>query len=317
MDYQMNLDTTAYHIGRNLNQSCVIEERDCMSDEQGFSIELNNIFLGDIHLKWGSYQSPVSKHYSVCPSSDSVVAHFCLAGYCITQEQECLNMCRGESILFKETATEYLYEMGTDNNHGEFFEVSLTPQLYNDLFVGENQLLDEVLSSNSTKLFGNISANPLVKPLIHEMFNNRMSYSGKMKKLYLESKVIELLLLQMQHVDTRQNSSLLNFNRMDVDAIYSVKDFLDQHFDETQSIAKLALDAGINQTKLKLGFKELFGNTVFGYLTMQRMQEAKTLLLDDSLPICEIANRVGYKHAQHFTVAFKKAMGCLPSDLRT
>lgn len=311
----MNLDMNAYHIGGNLQKKCVVEESDFMTDDRGFSIELNNIFLGDTHLKWGSYESPFSKHYSVCPSNDSVVAHFCLAGYCVTEDHECLNMRRGESILFKETATEYLYEMGTDNNRGEFFEVSLTPQLYCDLFVGDNQLLDGVLSKDGTKLFANISANPLVKPLIAELFSNRMAYSGKMKKLYLESKVIELLLLQMQHIDVRHCSSL-KFNSTDIDAIHSVKELIDNNIEETQSIAKLALDAGINQTKLKQGFKELFGNTVFGYLTLQRMQQAKLLLLESSLPICEIANRVGYKHAQHFTVAFKKQMGYLPSDLR-
>lgn len=313
----MNLDTNAYHIGRNLNCRDVIEERDCLSDEHGFSIELNNIFLDDIHLKWGAYQSPTSKHYSVCPSNDSIVAHFCLAGSCITQEQECLNMRRGECVLFKESATEYLYEMGTDNNRGEFFEVSLTPELYTNLFAGENYLLDQVLAKKDSKLFGNIWSNPLIKPLINEMFQNRTCYSGRLKKLYLESKVIELLLLQTQHMQTKQSSKALSLSSTDVEALYFVRELLNKHLEETTSIAELALEAGINQTKLKQGFKELFGNTVFGYLTDQRMMVAKNLLLENNLPVNEIANIVGYKHPQHFTVAFKKVMGYLPSELRS
>lgn len=317
MDYCMNLDSTAYHIGCSTSKQPVVEKHDYISDNKGFNIKLDNVFLDDIHLKWGSYESPQSKHYSVSPTNDSIVAHFCISGYCITQGQECLNMRRGECVLFKEESNEYEYEMGTDNNKGQFFEISLHPELYNSMFVGENQLLDKVLSDECAKLFGNIYAHPQIKGLISEMYQNKHRYCGKFKKLYLESKVIELLLLQTENIHLQPVSAHNKLHALDVEAIYYVHELIEKDLCNSYSIAQLSLEAGINQTKLKQGFKDLFGHTVFGYLTSLRMQKAKTLLLEGELPINEIANIVGYQHAQHFTAAFKKSMGYLPSEVKS
>lgn len=315
MDYRMNIDSRAYDIGCIVNSETVIEQKDLISDNRGFNIELSNIFLDDIHLKWGHYESITPKLYSVKPSNDSVVAHFCLAGYCITQGQDYLNMQRGECVLFKEDSTEYLYEMGTDNKKGCFFEVSLAPQLYNSLFVGENELLDKVFGDEKTRLFGNISANPQITNIIREIFKNKDHFQGKLKKLYLESKVIELLLLQTQNIQLQPLSEQIKLHVSDVEAIYFVREILEQNFQNPNTIAQLSLLAGINQTKLKKGFKKLFGDTVFGYLTNLRMQKAKALLLEEKMTINDISAFVGYQHAQHFTVAFKKTMGYLPSEV--
>lgn len=316
MNYQMNIDSTAYHIGSNTSAQPVVEKRDYISDHKGFNIELDNLFLDDIHLKWGSYESPTPKQYSVSPSSDSIVAHFCMAGYCITEGQEYLNMQRGECILFKEASSEYRYEMGTDNNKGKFFEISLKPQLYHKLFAGENELLDKVLGDDNTKLFGNIYAQPEIRLLIDEMYQNKHRYCGKLKKLYLESKVIELLLLQTEHVQLQPSFIHHKLHVSDIEAIHFVRETIERDLTTASSISQLALLAGINQTKLKQGFKDIFGDTVFGYLTKLRMQKAKELLLEGKYTISEIANMVGYQHAQHFTVAYKKNMGHLPSEAK-
>lgn len=316
MDYRMNIDSVTYHISSSPTHQPVTERLDYIADDDGFSMKLDNLFLDNIHLKWGHYESSQVKHYSVNPTNDSIVAHFCLAGYCITHGQKSLNMQRGECILFKEDSCEYLYEMGTDYNSGGFFEISIAPELYTDLFTGENELLDRVLDSNNTKLFGNIYANPQMKQLIAEMYQNKECYSGKLKKLYLESKVIELLLLQTQDSQLVPFSVGGKLHARDVEAICFVKKILDQNLEENRSIAQLALSVGINQTKLKQGFKELFGETVFGYLTKIRMQKAEELLLEGKLSVSEIATLVGYQHAQHFTAAFKKMKDYLPSDVR-
>jgi AraC-like DNA-binding protein len=47
------------------------------------------------------------------------------------------------------------------------------------------------------------------------------------------------------------------------------------------------------------------------------MEKAKELILEKNYNIAETSYSVGYKHAQHFTVAFKKMYGYLPSELNT
>ncbi|WP_256441273.1 helix-turn-helix transcriptional regulator [Chitinophaga sp. HK235] len=72
-----------------------------------------------------------------------------------------------------------------------------------------------------------------------------------------------------------------------------------------------------NDFKLKKGFKEMFGNTVFGYMNQVRMEKAKLLLLEGKNSIADISFTVGYKNPQHFTAAFKKHFGYLPSELKS
>ena len=45
------------------------------------------------------------------------------------------------------------------------------------------------------------------------------------------------------------------------------------------------------------------------------MEKAKTLILNENYTVAEASYKVGYKNPQHFTVAFKKMYGYLPSEL--
>jgi len=72
----------------------------------------------------------------------------------------------------------------------------------------------------------------------------------------------------------------------------------------------------LNEYKLKKGFKELFGTTVFGYIHQIRMDLAKRLLLGTSKTAKEIAYETGYGSPQHFSKAFKEQFGIPPNSIR-
>jgi AraC-like DNA-binding protein len=73
---------------------------------------------------------------------------------------------------------------------------------------------------------------------------------------------------------------------------------------------------GLNEYKLKRGFRELFGTTVFAYLSEQRLALAKRMLLDTDKTAAEIAFELGYATPQHFSAAFKKRFGVSPKSMR-
>lgn len=77
---------------------------------------------------------------------------------------------------------------------------------------------------------------------------------------------------------------------------------------------ELAHKCGLNDFKLKSGFKQLYGNTVFGYLGNLRMEVALRLLKEQK-SVRLVAEEIGYKNPQHFTAAFKKKYGVLPSQV--
>ena len=60
--------------------------------------------------------------------------------------------------------------------------------------------------------------------------------------------------------------------------IHQAKDILIRQIDNPPSLLSLARQVGINDFKLKQGFRQVFGTTVFGYLHSHRMERAAQLL---------------------------------------
>lgn len=78
------------------------------------------------------------------------------------------------------------------------------------------------------------------------------------------------------------------------------------------SIPELAKMIGINEMKLKNGFKKLFGNTIYGYLMDYRMDSARVMLDNGGVQIKDVAYSVGYSNPSHFIAAFKRKFGLTP-----
>ena len=88
-----------------------------------------------------------------------------------------------------------------------------------------------------------------------------------------------------------------------------------QHIDLPPSLSELSRIIGINEFKLKKGFKEIFDTTVFGYLSETRLLIAKNDLYNNNKSVSQIAFELGYSSVQHFSNAFKKRFGIAPSKI--
>jgi AraC-like DNA-binding protein len=82
------------------------------------------------------------------------------------------------------------------------------------------------------------------------------------------------------------------------------------------SITELSKMVNLAEPTLKSGFKQLFGNGPFKYLTVARLERATELITTTDLPVSEIARHCGYNHATNMTAAFRRHYNKLPSDLR-
>jgi AraC-like DNA-binding protein len=76
---------------------------------------------------------------------------------------------------------------------------------------------------------------------------------------------------------------------------------------------ELARIVGINDCKLKAGFRQVFGTTVFGYLHDCRMERSRQLLEAGEMSVTEAARAVGFVSRGHFAAAFKRRFGVNPS----
>ncbi|NEQ32006.1 MAG: helix-turn-helix transcriptional regulator [Leptolyngbya sp. SIO4C5] len=143
-------------------------------------------------------------------------------------------------------------------------------------------------------------------------------YSGTTQRLYLEAKALELLALQFHQLTEGPGTEpgLPDLRPGDRDRLHQAKGILRRQFEQPPSLQALARQVGLNDYKLKQGFRQLFGTTVFGYVQICRMEQAQRLLQEHELSVAYVADRVGYASPSQFCHAFKRHVGMPPSQYR-
>lgn len=154
-----------------------------------------------------------------------------------------------------------------------------------------------------------------IQTCIHSILS--CDYSGGLKRLFLLSKTIELLVLQAESLNNLQSSKSRYIKHdYDKERIVYARDYLVKNIDSPPTLIELAKIVGVNEYKLKRGFKEIFNQTAFSYLSDLRLDRAKNDLLEGNKQATEIAFELGYCSLQHFSNAFRKKFGIAPSKVR-
>jgi AraC-like DNA-binding protein len=162
------------------------------------------------------------------------------------------------------------------------------------------------------------AVDPAIHQVIDQIIHHR--YTGDLQRLFLLSKSIELLVCCAESCERAElaGKTQPRFLKSDTDKekILAARDLVNARIDTPPSLTEIARTVGLNEYKLKRGFKETFDTTVFGYLTAQRLLLARHYLLDTHKTASEIAFELGYSTPQHFNNAFKKHFGHTPDSIR-
>jgi AraC-like DNA-binding protein len=137
-------------------------------------------------------------------------------------------------------------------------------------------------------------------------------HEGRGKRLFLEARIFELIIAYFNQKPEKKTGVL---KKDDIEKILMAKRLVEYDLQNPNSLMELSRKVGINDYKLKRGFKELTGYTVFGYLYKIRMEKAHYFLSKEKKTVNEVSFLVGYKNAQHFITAFKKQYNILPGSL--
>ena len=78
------------------------------------------------------------------------------------------------------------------------------------------------------------------------------------------------------------------------------------------TLNELSEEVGLNLKKLKQGFKQVYGSSVFNFLFDYKMEYSRKLLDSGKYNINEVGEKVGYSTASHFIASFKKKYGITP-----
>lgn len=155
---------------------------------------------------------------------------------------------------------------------------------------------------------------PEMRRVIDDLVNCRQH--GELKRIHTEARILELLMYQLEQLGNGQERPELDSVKGDdVVRLEQAREILKDAFRHPPTQRELSRMVALNEFKLRRGFKEYFGTTVYDYITRLRMEHARKLLVEERMTISEVSNEVGFSHQNNFSIAFKKYFGLPPSDL--
>jgi AraC-like DNA-binding protein len=178
--------------------------------------------------------------------------------------------------------------------------------------------INQLMKPNATTVITGVRCGPECFRMAREMLESRLVVPQEFRTQYIEYAAMSILCGALVAL-THKGRPVLNgsaLKQRDLDRIWASRDYLASHFTEPPKIPALAKLAGINQTKLKAGFREVTGKTIYDFILARRMERASELLLAGEHSVTEIAYIVGYRYPANFTCAFKKHYGHLPRSVR-
>lgn len=168
-------------------------------------------------------------------------------------------------------------------------------------------------NNKNKKYYDNAEINANVLLVLQQILTAKNQSS--MRDLYIKGKTYELLSL---HFDSGENTNeeycpFLVDDR-EVLKIRKAKDIIIARMSEPPSLQDLSNEVGLNLKKLKEGFKQIYGDTVYSFLFDYKMDHARKLLESNQYNVNEVGLQVGYSTSSHFIAAFKKKFGTTPKQ---
>ena len=154
-----------------------------------------------------------------------------------------------------------------------------------------------------------------IAALVADTLDSRLH--GELRTVQLGGRIAELVayaLEAMLHQHEARTTTLPR--RRDLDLAHAARTRLDKDYRRPPGFADLAREIGTSQNKLKSVFKQAFGLTMADYCLERRMREAQQLLMEATLTIAQVAERVGYEHQSSFAAAFSGHVGMSPREYR-
>ncbi|WP_440880587.1 helix-turn-helix transcriptional regulator [Tenacibaculum sp. C7A-26P2] len=192
--------------------------------------------------------------------------------------------------------------------------VLISIKKFHSLFSKEAEYIPFLSEKNKNKkYYDNTEIKNSVLFVLQEIF--AADSNSSIKDLYLKGKTYELLSLQFDS-GKKTNDEYCPFlvDDREVLKIRKAKDIIISNMSEPPTLQKLANEVGLNLKKLKEGFKQIYGDTVYSFLFDYKMEYARKLLESNRFNVNEVGIQVGYSTSSHFIAAFKKKFGTTPKQ---
>ncbi|MGH8236749.1 MAG: helix-turn-helix transcriptional regulator, partial [Steroidobacteraceae bacterium] len=153
--------------------------------------------------------------------------------------------------------------------------------------------VDAMLHAGSASSTQRLGFSAEVLHAAQRILDSRHGIPSALRCAYLDSVATTILCEVFGELSNQDLARHSAWQARDLNRIYEARDYLAQHFIAPPTIPQLARMVGINQTKLKAGFKQVLGLTIYQYILERRMTIASELLRERDHNVTEIAYRVG------------------------
>ena len=165
--------------------------------------------------------------------------------------------------------------------------------------------------TQETKFYSQGELSPAMAIVVSQLIENRLHTA--LKNIYNKGKVFELISLYFNKTeDTDLEQCPYLADDQNIRKIRQAKEIIVAEMNEPPTLEHLAKTIDLPLKRLKEGFKQLYGDSVYGFLFQHKMEFARKLLLSNKYSVGEIGLRVGYSTPSHFIAAFKKKYGTTP-----
>ena len=147
--------------------------------------------------------------------------------------------------------------------------------------------------------------------VLNQLFNFKLHAS--LEKLYTKGKIYELLSLYFNFSEDESiDKCPFLQDEENVDKIKKAKEIVVSKMANPPSLNELSAEVGLSLKKLKDGFKQIYGETIFNFLLEYKLDYSIKLLESKKHNVGEVSSIIGYSTSSHYIAAFKKKFGITP-----
>lgn len=273
-------------------------------------IKIENDFVLYRFQNDGNETFKVQKHIS----QGLIQFHFGIKGkakFIFNQGNYALDLNEEKSYLFYNPQKELPLNMELAPNTW-VISVVISIQKFHGLFSSEASHIPFLSEDNKDKKYYKESdISPSMAIVLSQLFHYNLNPS--IKNLYYKGKGYELLSLYFNRSeDPNAEQCPFLIDEENVLKIKKAKEIIIQNMAEPPGLEELSEQVGLSLKKLKMGFKQIYGDTVYGFLFDYKMDYARQLLDSGSYNVNEVGLKIGYSTGSHFIAAFKKKFATTP-----
>ena len=190
--------------------------------------------------------------------------------------------------------------------------VLLPIKMFHGLFSNEASFITFLSEANKDrKYYKEAIISPSMAIVLNQLINFNLHTS--VRGLYFKAKAYEILSLYFNRpadIDVEQCPFLTD--EENVDKIKKAKQIIIERMSEPPTLQELSDEISLPLNRLKEGFKQIYGDSVYSFLFDYKMEVARQLLATGSHNVNEVGLKVGYSTSSHFIASFKKKFGTTP-----